>query len=418
MIRIFIFLFITGMTLISCKQAKAQDNEVKTQWIKDHGIEVRTISSNDQNFSDLQPLKETLANVRIVLLGEQSHGGGTTYEAKVRLIKFLHQEMGFDIMAFESGMYDCAKIRQEMDLGKPMDQAVLNSMFYMYATSTEVKPLFHYMDSVKNTEFPMLFTGMDSQHTGQNSLTYMVDDLTDFIRKIDSFEFNEADWKVFSRKAHDIVSMNREVSKNDQKVFYRTINLLKKSLSAYPVSNEPFPNNAGFWLQIVESLESQSKRYWGDIEDMDRDRQMADNMSWLINNTYKNRKIIIWAHNFHIARGLDPQLPMGHFLKEEFKDQMYAIGFTGYDGEFDDFAADRIRKIKKPSSDSFEQAIKGTHWKYAMVDFKKSTPDGDWLQQKQKGRLMNFIQQKFILSNIFDGIFYIETTKPTIREIN
>ena len=100
--------------------------------------------------SDLQPLKETLAHARIVLLGEQSHGGGTTYEAKVRLIKFLHQEMGFEVMAFESGLYDCAKIKQQIDAGKPMGQAVLNSMFYMYATSNEVQPLFHYMDSLKN----------------------------------------------------------------------------------------------------------------------------------------------------------------------------------------------------------------------------------------------------------------------------
>jgi erythromycin esterase-like protein len=27
--------------------------------------------------------------------------------AKVRLIKYLHQEMGFDVIAFESGLYEC-----------------------------------------------------------------------------------------------------------------------------------------------------------------------------------------------------------------------------------------------------------------------------------------------------------------------
>jgi len=41
------------------------------------------------------------------MLGEQSHGEATTYETKIKLIKFLHQEMDFDILAIESGFYDC-----------------------------------------------------------------------------------------------------------------------------------------------------------------------------------------------------------------------------------------------------------------------------------------------------------------------
>ena len=55
---------------------------------------------------DLIFLKEVLKDKRIVLLGEQSHGDGATFEAKVRLIKFLHQELGFTILSFESGLYD------------------------------------------------------------------------------------------------------------------------------------------------------------------------------------------------------------------------------------------------------------------------------------------------------------------------
>ncbi|SNY99442.1 erythromycin esterase family protein [Flagellimonas pacifica] len=387
----------------------------KPSMVEGVAVEIGSISPGDTDFSDLMALKNIIGDTRIVLLGEQSHGGGSTYSAKVRLIKFLHQEMGFEVMAFESGMYDCAKIWQNMVDGKKMKDEVLNSMFYMYATSTEVKPLFNYMDDQMQGSKPLLFCGMDSQHTGEKSKQYLVADLKTFLDKNGSEIQNQESWKVFERKVADIIGMNRAVTDEDKADFYIVVNNLKSELSTLKSNEATFLNNSGFWKEIIHSLESQAKRYWGDIEDMDRDRQMASNMSWLLNNTHKDKKVIIWAHNFHIARGLDPILPMGHFLKKEFGDQMYAIGFTGYDGEFINFVNDKKVSIAKPSKSSIEQSIKKTGWPYAMIDF-RHLAENSALKQKQKGRLFNFNQHSFVLPEVFDGLFYIETTTPTVRE--
>jgi erythromycin esterase len=70
--------------------------------------ELTIISLEDktsQNPYDLESLRELIADMRIVLLGEQTHGDGATFDAKVELIKFLHDELGFDIVAFESPLY-------------------------------------------------------------------------------------------------------------------------------------------------------------------------------------------------------------------------------------------------------------------------------------------------------------------------
>ena len=40
-------------------------------------------------------------------LGESGHGVREFNLAKVRLIRFLHEEMGFDVLAFESGLFEC-----------------------------------------------------------------------------------------------------------------------------------------------------------------------------------------------------------------------------------------------------------------------------------------------------------------------
>ncbi|WP_237561707.1 erythromycin esterase family protein [Flagellimonas algicola] len=395
------------------------ENKVNAQalsaQIADHAVQIQSISPDATDFSDLTPLKKVIGDSRIVLLGEQSHGGGSTYSAKVRLIKFLHQEMGFEVMAFESGMYDCAEISRNMLAGNPMEDEVLGSMFYMYATSTEVKPLFGYMDEQIKGPKPLLFCGMDSQHTGEKSQKNLVANLETFLTQNESEIQNHNNWEVFVRKVGDIIKMDRSASKKDKAKFYEVIDLLKSELNKFKSNDTAVLSNPAFWGQIVLSLESQAKRYWGDIPDMDRDRQMASNMSWLLNNPYKDKKIIIWAHNFHIARGLDPALPMGHFLKNEFKDEMYAIGFTGYDGEFINFVNDKKTSIVKSSKSSIEQSFKNLGWPYAMLDF-GGLEESSLLKQEQKCRLFNFGENSVVMPNIFDGLFYIETTTPTVRE--
>ena len=43
------------------------------------------------------------------MLGEHPYDDGTTFVAKTRLVRFLHEQMGFNVLAFESGLYDCPK---------------------------------------------------------------------------------------------------------------------------------------------------------------------------------------------------------------------------------------------------------------------------------------------------------------------
>lgn len=75
--------------------------------IKHAVINIGEVHNGNENFEDFSNLKLLLENVEIVMLGEQSHGEGTAYDTKIKLIKYLHQELGFDMLAFESGIFDC-----------------------------------------------------------------------------------------------------------------------------------------------------------------------------------------------------------------------------------------------------------------------------------------------------------------------
>jgi hypothetical protein len=89
-------------------------------WLQKEAIRVRTVDPADEDFRDLEPLKKMIGDARIVMLGEISHGDGTTMLAKSRLVRFLHQQMDFDVLVFESGLYDTSTAWESMvDLRTP-----------------------------------------------------------------------------------------------------------------------------------------------------------------------------------------------------------------------------------------------------------------------------------------------------------
>ena len=94
-------------------------------WLRGHAVKVRTLDASDEDFKDLEPLGQAIFDARIVLLGEATHGDGSTFLAKGRLIKFLHQRKGFDVLVWESGFYECAKAGEAL---APLSLAIHNGM--------------------------------------------------------------------------------------------------------------------------------------------------------------------------------------------------------------------------------------------------------------------------------------------------
>jgi erythromycin esterase-like protein len=67
---------------------------------------------------------------------------------------------------------------------------------------------------------------------------------------------------------------------------------------------------------------------------LQRDRAMADNVCWLMEEKYPGQKIVLWAHNGHIATPADSgEKSMGSHLRDCYGDQMVVMGFATHHGE-------------------------------------------------------------------------------------
>ncbi len=75
------------------------------------------------------PLRQALAGVRVVMLGEQTHQDRATFAAKIHLVRYLHDSLGFTTLAFEGDMYALDKARREMAVGRPVRPVLLRAVY-------------------------------------------------------------------------------------------------------------------------------------------------------------------------------------------------------------------------------------------------------------------------------------------------
>ena len=97
-----------------------EGDKARVAWLREHAVEVRSIAPLDEDFSDLAPLAAAIGGARVVQLGEASHGDGASFDAKARLVRFLHQQMGFDALAWESGFFDLSLVEQALRQALPV----------------------------------------------------------------------------------------------------------------------------------------------------------------------------------------------------------------------------------------------------------------------------------------------------------
>jgi erythromycin esterase-like protein len=89
------------LTLIWSLTYSQTNDEIK--WIKDNSREILPADSDYKEFGFLDSL---LINKRIVMLGENTHGSSEYYLLKNRIIHYLHEKLGFNILTGESDELD------------------------------------------------------------------------------------------------------------------------------------------------------------------------------------------------------------------------------------------------------------------------------------------------------------------------
>ena len=316
--------------------------EAEVLWLREFAVQLNSIDPENANYADLEPFRADLEGVRVVLLGEIMHGDGSSFTAKTRLIRWLHQHLGFDALAFESGFYDCNVAWQSMQT-KPALEAFSEGVFAIWSQSAELLPLVNYLGEQVHSDQPLELMGFDCQLTGTASETQLAHDLEQ-LRSTVSLELE--DWPVYRREVQRLVNSEwREVKPSPDR--FATVQSVHRRLLDAVIAHPPFAHQA-FWKQFLRSLQAEFRNQWADKGEVQpfwngRDAQMADNLLWHLEQN-PQRRLIVWAANLHIARGTEniqqdgafPYqgfIPLGQHLHHALGTNMLSIAITGLQGE-------------------------------------------------------------------------------------
>ncbi|NSL86381.1 erythromycin esterase family protein [Chitinophaga sp. Mgbs1] len=415
-------ILLTGAVTAACGQSAMNARDLSI---------IRSVDPADTAYADLAGFRKAVGNARIVMLGEQTHGEATTFEAKTRLIKFLYEKMGFEVLAFESGLYDCARIWENTRNGGNLADEVTGSLFFMYATSKQMMPLFQYIQAKVKSPRPLTVAGFESQHSGRNAIRLLFPDFETFLRK-DHAAVLDSNWNLFKRIA--VATFNSRAYRPEdaeRALFFQKLEELKKLLAAKTTPDDGhISSSPGFWYQVTTSIESQASRYWELVKGNElsvRDLQMAQNLIWLADKAFPGKKIIVWAHNIHIAKNTGALLapltgtpipffesltPMGTTVKAHFGKDAYILGFSGAQGTYVDYNDNKIKTVPAPAAGSIESSLSATGHPYIFVDYKQA---GKYFRDPQVASLFDFTYLKSGWPGILDGLFFINTSTPVER---
>jgi erythromycin esterase len=413
----------------------------RVTWLKAHAIPVRSIDPADDDFSDLKPLKQAIGDAKIVLLGEQTHEDGLTFLAKTRLIKFLHKEMGFDVLTWESGFYDVAKAWELIQGGEDAAASMRRASFPIWTDVEETRALFEYINAAARTKRPLALAGFDCQLTGTVSRDFLVSDLRTFLHDIGidtsilkagtplAEGLDELTANRFRTRAVDFVAPDS--------AFLEAAGELQKRVASAAASEKT--RRQAFWAQLLTSLRQEALHLrehlaWIDLKATEEERraafsrmwnlratQMSENMLWLAHEGYRDHKIIGWQATAHAMRNqaeIDEWMPgnirqgttsIGHLLWDVLGQELYALGFTSYDLS----AFEPAPRSSQSEEVEFEELMQAAGLEYALVDFRHRPAGGEWLDEPIISRPIANFGIKARWPKVLDGMFFMREWKPS-----
>ena len=384
---------------------------------------------------DLELLRDLVGDARVVALGENTHGARDFFEMKARILRFLVEEMGFDTFAIEATWPESLRLDRYVRTGEG-DPAMLLSGLYFWTWNTEsVLEMIEWMRDHNEAGGEVGFHGVDLKFPGM--ALHLVREYFGLVAP-DRLDFISGKLDCLTRFANGPTGRFPRTRYDDETDAYRAEcgASLEEARAVLVENREPYEAAGGAdrYAIALQSLRVAYQYHLEVVGEQSRDESMAENTIWLGDRIGPDGRIVLWAHNFHVAA---QPVAQGFHLREAFGDDLVIVGFTHEGGRFT-----ALRLIEGPSGavgntglDSFdlEPPVEGSFEAYFaeaaaprfVLDLRRplDEPASAWLSEARPFRRIGCCYDPARadsywldtpLPQWFDAIIHFESTRPTV----
>lgn len=312
--------------------------------------------------SDIDPVVHALCGKSVALLGEPPvHGFGKTEEFKVELVRRLVDECHYNAFFVEAGIYDYLNIQKKLKLGQDVTDSMIAAAIGGLWSTREVKPLIPFLRE-KAKSGSVTLGGLDDQlGRGTYAQREMPSDLVQHLQGDQRSQCLATLQKYMLWQYTD----DAPYGPAENARIVGCLDRIEARLS------QPGESKA-FWAEEDRAMIDSLKRFFArnlaeeftktadpDAGWNERDRSMYLNFRWLLSRLPRHSKVIVWAATVHAARdlrgvsGFGGKVPLGSYIRRDFKDRAFTLGFSAYSGSYA-FVGQPVRRLSAAPETSVE----------------------------------------------------------------
>ncbi|MFG2138108.1 erythromycin esterase family protein [Streptomyces sp. NPDC048650] len=306
------------------------------RWLTEHARPLGTLTPGAPH-QDLEPLGDALRDVRIVGLGESTHGTREFFRLKHRIVEFLVREAGFTTFAMEASASAARALDAYVRHGTGDPARLLTRLGFWTWRTEEMLGLVEWLRA-HNRGLPegrrVRFVGTDPQRCADS-----VEAVAAFLRRV-------APERVDDVRELEVLAQARPASQPDpEQALLRRAEALAGFLEDHreefarhttvdtadeALEHARILTRAADLVTCSPDLPSGENSVFAV-----RDRYMAEAVARLVDDS-PDARVMVWAHNGHIARGTYGEgVPsLGSRLRERYGDGYYALALLFGKGSF------------------------------------------------------------------------------------
>ncbi|MEC3609291.1 erythromycin esterase family protein [Bacillus glycinifermentans] len=280
--------------------------------------------------------------------------------AKISLIRFLHRELGFNVIAFESELGDCT-IGDFFSSEYSAEEFMRGSIGKVWHNRF-ILELFR---ELKESE-GLHLTGIDVQQSRRKHFSSFLERyLTGRIRQ---------QYIDFDRLANELLDKNGIFKWRFRKTVEETAKMGKELIEGLEKQTFPSVMLHKVVMQTIENrlnyVKANFQKSFSKLFEY-RDELMAKNLEFLSTHIYPGDKFVIWAHNLHIkkqssANRLSRYRSYAENLPPLMKEKSFVIGLYAKEGRMGDYSG-RDYPIKKMSHKHMEWLLSHSPYQNSFV---------------------------------------------------